>query len=388
MIQVGIKNFQSIKNIKFPLEGFTVIVGKNNIGKSAVVRAIDAALSNKSGTDFIRSGEKKTEVSLNSDAISISWKKSDTASYIVNKEDFSKLNRAVPQPIIDAGFRRLEIGDQKLSPLFASQFEPLFLLDKGGSAITEVLSTMYRLNVISKADDLCQKELRASKSLNKTRAKDLEKVKADLEVFEGFEDIKKEIEELTYLETQCNTLREELLYIETFQQRRLQIDLSIKKLLKIKSIKFPDAGDYQAKVQELQEIQSYYDRVVSGSTSVKILKEAQEAPIPEYGQVEGEISNLSDIVEYTENLRKIAQSFKRQKELLKILQEIDPESASQLGDSFETLKDIENKGDVFERTVGSVKSFRGQLEALDEDLKKEQEALAEFKNCPTCGKPL
>ena len=56
MIEVEIQNFQSIDKVAFKIEGFTVLVGRSNIGKSALIRAIHCALTGASGTDFVRHG--------------------------------------------------------------------------------------------------------------------------------------------------------------------------------------------------------------------------------------------------------------------------------------------------------------------------------------------
>ena len=175
MTEITIKNFQSIKKLKFTIDGFTVIVGKNNIGKSAIIRAIKSALTNQSGNEFIRRGEKYTEVKIKKDKLNIEWKKGASTTYKINDQNFSKLNRAIPQPLIDAGFNKMEIGDQKISPIIASQFQPLFLINKNGGVITDVLANLYKIDTLSIADDLCLKELRSQKSFLKTREEDLKK---------------------------------------------------------------------------------------------------------------------------------------------------------------------------------------------------------------------
>ena len=45
MLDVEIRNFQSIDHVHLRVEGFTALVGRSNIGKSAVVRAVKAALT-------------------------------------------------------------------------------------------------------------------------------------------------------------------------------------------------------------------------------------------------------------------------------------------------------------------------------------------------------
>ena len=56
MTEVEVRNFQSVEHAVFRIEGFTALVGRSNIGKSALVRAVKAALTGATGTDFVRHG--------------------------------------------------------------------------------------------------------------------------------------------------------------------------------------------------------------------------------------------------------------------------------------------------------------------------------------------
>lgn len=62
---VDIKDFQSLKNAHLQIvPGITTIVGKTNEGKSAVFRAIDAALFNMGDDSMIRGGQRYYGVSI------------------------------------------------------------------------------------------------------------------------------------------------------------------------------------------------------------------------------------------------------------------------------------------------------------------------------------
>ena len=67
--------------MELEFEGFATIVGKNFIGKSATLRAINAALTNRSGTDFIRWGEKVCEVRIITRDYDILWHKESGNNY-------------------------------------------------------------------------------------------------------------------------------------------------------------------------------------------------------------------------------------------------------------------------------------------------------------------
>jgi len=56
LIRVEITNYESIDHAVIEIDGFTTVVGPNYSGKSAAMRAINAALVNQQGTEFIRWG--------------------------------------------------------------------------------------------------------------------------------------------------------------------------------------------------------------------------------------------------------------------------------------------------------------------------------------------
>ena len=53
-VDVEIRNFQSIEKATIKIDGFTVVVGRSNIGKSALVRAVKAALTGAPVSSFVR----------------------------------------------------------------------------------------------------------------------------------------------------------------------------------------------------------------------------------------------------------------------------------------------------------------------------------------------
>lgn len=177
MFDVDITNFQSIKNASFKFEGFTTIIGRNFIGKSAVLRAINAALTNQQGTDFIRWGEKYCEVKIKTKDIDILWHKEDNNNfYKINNEDvYDKVgNQPPPKPVIDSGFGILSVGKEKINLFYARQFMPLFLIDRLDAKSADLLISIYGLDKLYKAIDLCAKDQRENSNLLKLRKIDLE----------------------------------------------------------------------------------------------------------------------------------------------------------------------------------------------------------------------
>jgi len=389
LTDIRIKNFQSISEAKFAVEGFTVIVGKNNIGKSAVVRAIDAAMTNQAGKEYIKKGQKMAEVSFKRDGLDVNWKKGDSAVYKVNGETFSKLNRSVPPLILDAGFRKLEIGSQKLSPLVAQQFDPLFLLDQPGSAITEVLSSMYKLNVVSKADDLCQKELRSNKTLLKTRIADQEKVKEQLVIYDGFDSIKEEIPKLKKLEDKCKILESQIEEIGLFTEKLRITSENIKALKPVENIKIPEYAAYEVGISDLQEISEWDKKLQSSQKVVNTLSASKNADVPDFSVCESTMKVAQEVGECYDALRSQAMSVRGLKQAIECLRGADLSSpASELEESIKQCEALREYEKNLSSMFSSAKGTKANLKEAVESLEKEKEKMGKIEMCPLCERAL
>ena len=53
MLKVTVEDFQSIDKAELEVSGFTCLTGKSNIGKSALLRALNAAMKNLPANSFI-----------------------------------------------------------------------------------------------------------------------------------------------------------------------------------------------------------------------------------------------------------------------------------------------------------------------------------------------
>src|SRR5574341_1202033 len=69
------KDFQSLSDVDIDLGQLTVITGRSNSGKSAVIRAVAAAVFNRTGQGFIRRGADKAQVRLQFDDRWLHWEK-------------------------------------------------------------------------------------------------------------------------------------------------------------------------------------------------------------------------------------------------------------------------------------------------------------------------
>lgn len=434
MLKVNIKNFESVGNASFDIDGFTVIIGKNNIGKSAIIRAIDAALTNRTGSKFIRWGKTKCSVKLQKDNLDIDWQKGDSATYKISsdggahKEDFSKLNKIIPQPILDAGFRKIEIGDIKLTPLVAHQFKELFLIDKD-TVVTDVLSVIYQLNLLSDADDLCQKDLRSSKSLLKTRQSDLSKVQKQLEIFKDFEDYKREFEDVKILDAKIKTLQKQISEIDLFSTELEQLQASIKSLGKITSVKIPSIGTFEKAIQKYSWLEEAASQCALLKTEVeklgtvqtitlpevndtakliekhrwvlettlemeaasrlyKSLKAISGIKLPEYAQIEKTFEEFREISKLSEDMRAIAGEMQSLSKITEVSTIDLNASLRRISDQIELWDQLSSLQLEFSSGILEMKEISAELTDTKRQLEENRQVYSQFKVCPTCGTSL
>jgi len=387
LTEIEIKNFQSIKKLKFPIEGFTVIYGKNNSGKSAIIRAIRAALTNQTGKGFIRKSEKETEIKIKRDDLNILWKKGTKAVYTINKETYQNLNRDIPKPLIDAGFEKMDIGKKKVLPTIASQFNPLFLIDEHGTTITEVLASLYNIDTLSIADELCQKSLRSQKSLLKTREKDLDTLQVKLEKYKDFEDIKKEVDILLEQEKKINALESETTEIAAFEKDLIRLYESLKKIKPIQKIEIPDVSKHEKDFTEIQELitlgQEYSKRI----SVVEQLKNIALITLPSTKGLEQLSEEVRLLTEWDEALTTLEKRVKQKNDLLKKL------DLTGLTKSYKELKIIceeiiilEDLEKEFMSIVKSAKETREEFRKVSDEYNEKYKELS-TEICPTCERP-
>jgi hypothetical protein len=390
MLNVKIKNFQSIGNISFDVDGFTVVFGKNNLGKSAIIRAIDAALTNRTGSEFVRWGKTKAEVSLKKDALDVSWAKGDSATYKVNGQSFSKLNRAVPQPILDAGIKKIEIGDQKLNPLVAHQFEELFLLDEPGSVITDVLSVIYNLHVLSDANDLCLKDLKSKKSLLKIRESDRSSLQEQLDKYKDLDSIKIEMKAIQELDCKSKELSSEISLLDRCISEINRLGGEVKRLQKISQVVIPSPDQVEKDLTEFTWFSQTIDSLRSTLGLVRKLDTASKITVPKYVTAQDLIGQLSEVTTYKylmDDTEKVVEGFKNVTSNLKSVESM----SSTLPALEEKIKDVADFSALAEEFINSVKCVKAMqldIEKGSKELSKFQEEYSQFKTCPLCQKAL
>ena len=371
------------------IDGFTVVVGRNNIGKSSLIRAVDAALTNRSGDDFIRDGEKSTEIAIKYGNLDLEWKKGAKTSYKINGESFTSLNRDIPPPLVEAGFGRMELADKRVSPLVAHQFDPLFLVNKGGSVITEVLAGVYDLDSLSNADDLCQKDLKAQKSVLKTREGDLTGLQGKLEKYKDFDRLKEDVKALVEKDKACQSLQDEIALLTDYEVELEALMRSISILKGLKGVEIPDISKCEKLVEENSWLEERSQELYILGTVIKKMRGVEKIEIPavDLDTMAQDVTQLSAWNDQLLGNTEAVESYRS------VLVGINPEiveldkaipQAEYYLKAFTEISEFEQE---FLKVAGLAKGTRDELKSVSEELELAEKEKAKIKVCPLCERP-
>lgn len=185
-----VENYQSLGLADLDLAQVNIIVGPRSWGKSALLRALNALLTNQTGSDFIRKGEKECVVSVTlSDGVIVRWTKTvNSAQYEILWTDgppsvYEKLAGAVPQDVQDIlNIHPIEVDKTfSITPQIHEQFDaPLLMLESPGR-IARALARTTKLDGIMQVQQIASKDLRTDRATIKTSDATIERLDARLE---------------------------------------------------------------------------------------------------------------------------------------------------------------------------------------------------------------
>lgn len=150
--KLKIKNFQSLKDVELELGHITVLCGPSNLGKSAVVRAVDCLVHNNYTEAYMRKGSQSMRVSLEEDGKSIQFNRDGkTSTYTTNflAPLYEKIAGGVPEDISKfLNMEPLAIDDLSKDLNFSFQFDGPFLLDSSGFDVGKILGRLIQLESV------------------------------------------------------------------------------------------------------------------------------------------------------------------------------------------------------------------------------------------------
>lgn len=241
MLRVRVENFQSLASVEIELTGLTAVVGPSDRGKSALVRAISAALFNLPGEYFVRTGTESATVTVGwlkgsaGDGHVVIWEKGGGKNqFTIDGAEYSKVGSKAPEPLRTFGFRDELIGARLreeggfeggkwMRPQIAEQFDEIYLLKEQGTFINEVLVKLSRLGVLQRASRQCGIDLRGTRSTLKVRQGDLQVATLAAERLAQAPLLKARLDALVDLDEEVNDRQRRVITLKHAIEQRAQV---------------------------------------------------------------------------------------------------------------------------------------------------------------------
>jgi hypothetical protein len=386
MIEVEIRNYQSIAYTKLQIEGFTTLIGRNYLGKSAVLRAINAALTNQQGTKFIRWGQTFCEVRLKFPDLDILWHKEEGNNFyeITNasgKKRYDKIGKdEPPKEILEAGYKPVFLGDQKINLNYAVQFFPLFLVDTQDSRGADLLTSVYGLDRIYKAIDLCNKEQRANSDLLRIREKDLAQISSSLERFKDFTGVVSLIPDIKDKRKAFEAKEAEIERVKVWKDSVINLFTYCKKMKPIIELTVPKPGEISTGLSEYNKLMVYKKNIDELMTVLKRTKPVLSITLPDQSvpRIREQFSEYQQLLKWRSNYRVLSEEVSR---LSKISEVVIPEHSI-------NMEDVPKLQKIQEQLSTANNNFKIAKKSLDDtitEIATVEKELGEFDLCPLCG---
>jgi DNA repair ATPase RecN len=345
-MKIRIENFQSIGRAELEAEGLTVLCGDSDVGKSAVVRAVEACLSNKSGDHFIRRGTKECAVQMGDGEFHLLWRKQRKKGgvYEVDGVLYEKTGGTVPDVLADFGFRESVFGKRRVRLQIRHQFEPLFMLHDGPSDVAEVVSSLARVGPVVQAISRCSSDIQKTLAEEKVLEGMIEKNEAELAAYRGVEELAREVADLERAEAETAVLVSRRERLADLTERFAEALSSMERLVRV--------------LEELAEVpgEDVEEALLRASRLGRAAKR--------WAQVRGMVGALLEArVEEVGGFEDL---------------ERDLGQAVRLGAA------LRRQGDV----LGELSRLRDEAARVELEMRETELFMAQFDVCPLCGQPI
>ncbi len=420
--RIRLYNFQSYLNetIEFNAET-NAIVGKTDVGKTAITRALYWALYNRpvrSGgrDDFTTWGKNHCFVTVCfSDGCEITRGRKEGENYYILKSpnlqeplEFKGFGTEVPRQILEAhGMHRLSFGDgTNISLNISQQLDPIFLFEDGGPKRAKTIGKVSGADKTDGAIPIVQSWYRDAQTNKRRITKEILNTKQELNEFDFLDNLStsiKSLEELIHLVKDREDVKKTL---EARVKNLKELELHKQELLIILALdsKYIDLNEC---IEKLLNIRKRKEEIsVSYSTYNNLLKEREIAA--SLINIEDKVTTLEEYLITIQNKRKLIN------EILTHLHRFNEyeEQISKLVlilEKANTLAEVYNTLDLLKERIVRLNNIRTSfnnyielskrkakgssiIESLENKLRETQKqykaCLEEVKVCPLCNSDL
>lgn len=403
-ISVRAQNFQSIEDATVVIDGFTVITGPNNSGKTAFMRAIKGVFTNAAPGPLVRHGTDHLTVTIDfGDGNVVKWEKGwekpgqkggTVNRYTINGKVYDKVGATPPDELFELRFGPTEVGNVKLWPQVADQFEGvLFLIGSTGSTVAEAIADVERVGKLNKALRSCESDKRSARSKLKVRREDYDVVEQEVDGFKGLDEAATLVSNVEAAAAKVTAAEKELVTARRLAARLATLRTESEKYAGVEEVGIPDSDQVKAATK-------LRDRLAAAKSISTRLLQARSTS----GKLEG-VSKVElpdpSLVEAAEALKgQVSQASRLRSDVHRIQSRIDGIELPDL--DFPSDAKVEKARKTY-RSILKVRGFRDSIsekraaadklaKAIEKAAEQLREAesevhavLGEHGECPVCG---
>ena len=284
MVDVKVKDYQSIKDVTLRIEGLTILKGESNAGKSSLFKAIQSAVFNRFRSGCVRFGQDESIIRLRySDSpLILEVRKQPQGSPLISLgckaqgyKTYSKLNRDVPPEVSSFNnFGKIKTSSSEdVSLNFVNQFTPPLLIQFSPKKIVDILSyskasqDLLKVKRTLDEDSLTIKgSLKNMDTICSQQKEDVIKKQNQLKKYVHVEEVKSTLNSCKAKEELLSSLRTLTQSLRTLTQVTSSISTTQKLLSSLRT-----ASQLSLHISSLRELQSSINQLHSTSHQTSVI---------------------------------------------------------------------------------------------------------------------
>jgi len=397
MIEVEVRDFQSIERASIRIDGFTALVGRSNIGKSAFVRAVQAAITGAPVGAYVRHNTlcpRKTRklkecrcqcsVHVKADGFDMLWEKGDFINrYTFNGVVYDKVNQGTPDFLLPF-VAPIKVGEGKELLQVAEQFRPIFLLDQTGTVIADVLGDVAQLDRINTAMRLVEKDRRDAVSTRKVRKTDVTNLEHKLGDYEGLDASLAAVRVTEERYKAIKAKRDDAYAMGIYQERLSIIRSDARALSGVNSIIPPNPVPVLDKLKTFEKVSVFASLVSDRAIAIRGLTGIEAIKLPETADMWGKFETFKRLDGWVSALYVFQAWFDSRLPATKTT--VPPlVNLSQVSEKHALLQGLVKRAEAVTSAIASLEKQIAETEQEEAETDQEFKALGV---CPTCGQPV
>jgi hypothetical protein len=397
MIEVEVRDFQSIEHASIRIDGFTALVGRSNIGKSAFVRAIQAAMMGAPVGSYVRHGPTcarrirkvqscrcQCSVHIKATDLDLLWEKGDAVNrYTFNGVVYDRAATGTPE-FLAPYVAQIKMGEGKELLQIAEQFKPIFLLDQPGTVVADVLGDVAQLDRINTAMKMAEKDRREVVATRKVRYQDVAGLRRKLEFYEGLDVA---LVAVRHIETEYEIVyaaREGVKKLAVLQTRLTNVRSEARALAGVDAILPPDPAPLLGQNKVFDKLSQFTAMVSDRAVVIRALTGVESVALPDPSGLWDQFRTFKRLDAWVDHLYVFQAWFDVRLPASRVPIP-PPVSLTEAQENLAVLRNFAHRLDVLSSAIASLEQDAAMVE------REEAETDQEFKDlgvCPTCGQPL